>query len=265
MIRHVSQVSSSPAITVAMLVRDREQLLEASARSVLAQSERDLELVIVDDGSRDGSWEVASAIAASDDRVRLLRNEQPRGIPAARNQVLEAARGRFLATLDSDDLLRPDCLARERARLEAEPQLVGVGASLSCFTHEPEDGAEPGWHWGVRDGRPPFPLSGSMLRTEAVREVGGFDERYPVAEDIVLCYRLAARGGRFAIIEDAVLADIRIHSGSITSGVLGREWHLLRAHLLGLRLLRGRLSPSGYARVLQTALRVALAALRLRR
>jgi len=98
-----------------------------------------------------------------------------------------------------------------------------------------------------------------------VRAVGGFDERFAVAEDLQLSYRLAGRGGRFASV-DAVLLDYRVHAGSITArGAVRREWCTLRAQLRGVRELRGRLSARGYAVLMQSGLRCALAAVGLRR
>jgi glycosyltransferase involved in cell wall biosynthesis len=245
-----------PAITAMMLVRDRADLLAAAAGSVLAQTDPDLELVICDDGSVDETWAVAERIAAADERVVLLRNETSRGIPAARNQVLAAARGRYLATCDSDDLSRPERFARQRALLDGDDGLVGVGVRINAFDgDDPAAGSEPGWHWGLRDGRLPFAFCGAMLRVDAVRAAGGFDERYRVAEDLHLTYRLAGRGGRFATV-DEVLLDYRIHAGSVTQRrAASREWWTLRAQLRGLVELRGRFSARGWAVVVQTKLR----------
>jgi glycosyltransferase involved in cell wall biosynthesis len=246
----------NPTITAMMLVRDRADLLADAAATILAQTDADLELVICDDGSVDDTWAVAQRIAASDERVVLLRNESSRGIPAARNQVLAVARGRYLATCDSDDLSRSERFARQRALLDADAALVGAGVRINAFDgDDPSDGNEPDWHWGLRDGRLPFAFPGAMLRIDAVRTAGGFDERYRVAEDLHLAYRLGGRGGRFATV-DEVLLDYRIHAGSITQRrAASREWWTYRAQLRGLLELRGRFSARGWAVVVQTKLR----------
>lgn len=262
----MANAMSTPTVTAAMLVRDRADLLEAAARSVLAQTDGDLELVICDDGSTDDTWVVAHSIAAGDPRVVLLRNETSRGIPVARNQVLAAARGRYLAICDSDDISLPERFARQRGALDADPTLTGAGARFRAFAgDDPSAGAEPGWHWGLADGRLPFLFPTAMLRVDAMRDAGGFDERFALAEDLDLAYRLAARGGRFTII-DEVLVAYRIHGGSITQRrAFAREWHNLRAQLLGLVRLSGRFSPRGYAVICQSILRTALAAIGVRR
>jgi glycosyltransferase involved in cell wall biosynthesis len=247
---------SQPAITAMMLVRDRADLLEAAADSVLAQTDGDFELVILDDASVDATWQVAESIARRDGRVRLLRNSESNGIPAARNQVLAAARGRYLAICDSDDLNRPERFARERALLDARPELTAVGARISAFTDDPATGTEPDWHWGLRDGRLPFAFPTAMLRVDAVRDVGGFDEGMLIAEDLYLMYRLAGRRARFELI-DEVLVDYRIHAGSITtSRSFLRRWCTLLAQLRGLVALRGGFTPRGYAVLVQSVLRL---------
>lgn len=257
--------ATTPTVTAMMLVRDRADLLEPAARSALAQEGVDLELVILDDGSTDSTWQVARAIAASDERVVLLRNATSAGIPTARNQVLGRARGRYLTICDSDDLSRPGRFARSAAMLDADPGLAGVGVRISAFTDEPSAGSEPDWHWGLRDGRLPFAFPGAMLRTEAVRAAGGFARSYAIGEDLHLAYRLAGRGGRFATVDD-VLLDYRVHDGSITQRrAVRREWCTLRAQLRGLVELRGRFSARGYAVVVQSVLRLLAAVVGLRR
>lgn len=256
---------SSPAVTAMMLVRDRADLLEGAAQSVLNQTMRDLELIILDDGSVDDTWHVCEQLAQADARVRLMRNDTSRGIPAARNQVLSSARGRAVAICDSDDLNRPERFARQLQLLDRDASLVGVGARINAFSGDDvANGREPSWHWGLRDGRLPFAFPSAMLRTVAMRAVGGFDAAYAIAEDLQLAYRLAGAGGAFATV-DEVLVDYRLHAGSITARrARTREWCTLRAQLRGARELRGRLSARGYAVLGQSAMRLALAAAGLR-
>ncbi len=245
-----------------MPVRNRADFLAPAMRSVLAQTERDFELVVVDDGSTDDSLRVAQRIAAEDERVVVLRNPVSRGIPVARNQVIAVARGRYLAICDSDDLSRPGRFAAQMRMLDADPGLVGVGVRIEAFSGDrPGDGVEPDWHWGLLDGRLPFAFCGAMLRLAEVRDVGGYDEGYPVAEDLQLAYRMAGAGARFGVV-DEVLVDYRLHPGSTTNEfVRKRQWYVLRAQLRGLRELGGRLSPRGYAVIGQSGLRLTAALL----
>jgi glycosyltransferase involved in cell wall biosynthesis len=93
--------------------------LPAALRSVLDQSLREIEVIVADDGSTDGTAEVAAGLAAQDRRIRLLRAAHNRGAAAARNRAMAEARGDWLALLDADDAFAPDRLARLVALGEA--------------------------------------------------------------------------------------------------------------------------------------------------
>ncbi|MEA3136705.1 MAG: teichuronic acid biosynthesis glycosyltransferase TuaG, partial [Thermoplasmata archaeon] len=106
---------ASVSVSVILPVRNRAILVEAAARSVLDQKWTDLELIVVDGGSTDGTVAVLHRLAASDARVRLLLHDKAEGVSAARNAGARLARGRLLAFQDSDDSWRPETLARQVA------------------------------------------------------------------------------------------------------------------------------------------------------
>lgn len=98
-------------ISVIMPVYNAEKTLAATAQSVLSQSYANLELILVDDGSKDKSLALCKKIAAADDRVRLI-SQANAGPAIARNTAIDAARGEFIMFVDSDDLLAPDACRR---------------------------------------------------------------------------------------------------------------------------------------------------------
>ncbi|MFN8125120.1 MAG: glycosyltransferase family A protein [Candidatus Nanopelagicales bacterium] len=245
--------TASPAVTGLMIVKDREPVIGAAVASVLAQGSGDWELIVVDAGAREGTVVAAGAAAAGDDRVRVVRNQGSPGIPGARNHGLASARGRYLAICDSDDLSRPQRFAVESAALDGDARLGGVGGLISIFASDPDTGRVPDWRWGVPRGRPPFPFPAAMFRVAALRQVGGFDETYPVAEDVTLAFDLAAAGWGLELLPE-VLVDYR-RSGDATHGNPRRHRLTLRAQLHGVRVLRGRFAPSGYAAIAQSAWR----------
>lgn len=255
-----------PMISAMMLVRDRAEMLKQAAQAVLCQSYADFELIILDDGSKDDTWAVCQKLAEGDARVCLMQNENSRGIPAARNQVLEKARGKYLVICDSDDISRENRFELQVAKLEHDVDLVGVGARINAFDgNDPSSGAEPNWHWGLKDGRLPFAFPSAMFRTDALRAVKGFNENYKIAEDLHLCYRLAAAEGCFSQVNE-ILLDYRAHTGSITKAkARTREWCTLKAQCAGLRLLRGRFSLRGYAVLIQSVIRLFLAMIGVRK
>lgn len=105
-----------PAISVIVPMYEVEAYVEACLRSIAAQTERDLEVIVVDDGSTDGSGAIAARVAAEDARFRVVRQDNE-GLGRARNAGLEHAGGELVAFVDSDDLLPADALARLRASL----------------------------------------------------------------------------------------------------------------------------------------------------
>lgn len=100
----------APTVSVITPVWDAVTTLEASVASLQAQTRGDWEMILIDDGSRDGGGALAVRLAAKDPRLRVLGWEDNRGAAAARNAGIRAARGRFVSFLDADDLWRPEKL-----------------------------------------------------------------------------------------------------------------------------------------------------------
>lgn len=118
-----------PTVSVVIPLYNTEKYIEETIASVLAQSYRDFELIVVDDGSTDESVELCRQFR--DPRLRLISQEN-RGLAGARNAGIHHARGRYVALLDADDLWHPDKLALHVAHLERRPK-VGVSYSQSAF------------------------------------------------------------------------------------------------------------------------------------
>jgi len=117
-----------PKVSVVMPVYNGAKYLREAVDSVLAQTFSQFELIIVDDGSTDGTMEVLGAY--SDPRIRLIRNDRNLGQAAARNQAFAAARGEFIAIHDADDTSVPDRLAVQVLYFDAHPDVVLLGATV---------------------------------------------------------------------------------------------------------------------------------------
>lgn len=118
---------TAPLFSVVIPVYNRARVLDAALRSVLAQSEPDFEIVVVDDGSQDDPGAVAASFG--DPRIRVIHQENAGG-GAARNTGIREARGRFIAFLDSDDVFLPHHLATMRAMLDGTEQTAGYARMI---------------------------------------------------------------------------------------------------------------------------------------
>ena len=124
----------SPSVTVLMSVHNEARYLPLAVDSILAQTFGDFEFLIVDDGSTDGSWEYFAGL--TDPRVRLLRNPHNLGLSRSLNAGLDAARGRYVARMDGDDVAEPGRLAAQVAFLDAHPDMGIVGSGRTLIDEE---------------------------------------------------------------------------------------------------------------------------------
>ncbi|MBW0011081.1 MAG: glycosyltransferase family 2 protein, partial [Pseudonocardiales bacterium] len=118
--------TTPPLVSVGLPVRNGEEVVEGALRSVLAQQHEDLELVISDDASTDGTGEICRSYARSDSRVRYHRQPENIGLPANFMQVMHLARGTFLKWIGDDDWVAPSYLSRCLERFAADDRLILV-------------------------------------------------------------------------------------------------------------------------------------------
>lgn len=186
---------STPAVSVIIPTYNRAWCLREAVDSVQGQEFRGFELIVVDDGSTDETPRLLQECGGS---IRVLR-QMNRGVSAARNAGVAAARGEWIAFLDSDDIWLPSKLARQVAFFSRNPE------ALICQTEElwVKNGlrVNPGQRHRKRGGmifEPSLGLclvspSAVMLRRELFDVVGRFDERLPACEDYDLWLRISCR------------------------------------------------------------------------
>lgn len=192
-----------PAVSVITPAYNVEPYLADAVRSALAQTYGDLEVLIIDDGSTDGTAAVARRCAESDPRVRVLHKPNG-GISTARNLALREARGQFIAILDSDDLWEPEYLEAQVGILESRPDVAivtGNGWFLGgVFNGQlarpcPDTRPEPDLAAILEDETAVFIMS--VFRRAVVDTIGGFDESLRTNEDYDYWLRAARAGFRF--------------------------------------------------------------------
>jgi glycosyltransferase involved in cell wall biosynthesis len=211
----IAPIPATPEVTVVIAAYNAEKSIQQTLDSVAAQSLENLELIVVDDGSTDGTPDILGAFA--DRRFVALRQDNE-GVSAARNAGLAVARAPYVFFLDADDILLPDALMRMVATLDRMPHHV------ACFAHHiriAEDGGKlstpADLRWKL------FPASDTLrhliaknfiacgaicIRTEAARAVHGFNPALKLGEDWEFWCRLAVLGD-FAAMPDHVALHYR--------------------------------------------------------
>jgi glycosyltransferase involved in cell wall biosynthesis len=227
-----------PLISCIVPVFNGERYLGEALDSILAQTYRPLEVIVVDDGSTDGT---AGVVARYGGRVAYLFQPNA-GHAAARNLGLGAARGEFVAFLDADDLWHPEKLARQMARFHARPELD------LCVTHvrnfwipELADGRER--HRGRRHGQalPGYSTVTLLTRRALFESMGRFDPTLRHGDDTEWFLRAADRGAVRELLPD-VLVYRRLHHANRSRG-LASESRDEYVHILKTRLDDRRRSP----------------------
>ena len=209
----------APRVSVVIAARNAAETLEATLQSVAAQTLRDFEALVVDDGSTDDTRKLAEGWARRDDRVRVLA--QPKaGVSVARNRGIEAARGEYLLFLDADDLIRPRCLAR----LLRHARRRSADAAYCGYVYLLPDGRTGRLFYDAQVEREPFAafatrsatcIHSVLVKAERVRQVGGFDAGLATCEDWDLWQRIARAGASFAGLREALVV-YRSRSGSLS-------------------------------------------------
>lgn len=219
--------------TVVIPVFGAEETLLRAAESALDQTLRDIELIIVDDASLDGSWDLISELMRKDPRVRAVRNKKNRGKSVSMNRAVAEARGRWLAVLDADDWYHPDRL--EALITEGERRHVEMIADNQFF-YDARAGQLVGTAWP--EGHASWQLSfddfllGSnayenfnlgmlkpVIRTDFMRKVGlGYEAKARHGEDFFHLLQFYLSGGSGAVI------DAAYYYYTQPFGSISREW-----------------------------------------
>ena len=274
-------MTATPLVSVIVPFLDVAPFLAETIESVRAQTYANWELLLCDDGSTDGSSDIARAYAQADPaRIRHLTHDgpAPQGSSAARNLGLRHARGTLIALLDGDDVWLPNKLAEQVEIMRQHPEadaLYGLtelwyswtgAASDAGRDHVPPSGAADGTLLG-----PHMLLSGMLrrellvpctcsvvVRSDAVRRAGGFASEFPGMHDDVAFYSRLSLVGSVLFVERQW--DRYRQRPTSTYATVRREGEGRRARLSYLTWLEGVLatSPAGEDRTLRATLRAAL-------
>lgn len=223
---------AAPDVSIIVPAYNTAQYIEATVKSVLAQTYTSYELIVVNDGSPD-TPAMERALAPYRDRIVYLVQDN-RGIAAARNAALAVARGRYVALLDSDDTWEPDYLAVQVAALDADPTLAVVYPNALLVGDHPHAGRTymdvcpsngPVTFEAVLTQRCQVFIS-ALIRRTSIERVGGFDPELRSVEDFDLWLRLLAAGERVGY-HRRVLVRFLKRRGSLSSDPVWMAEHVL--------------------------------------
>jgi glycosyltransferase involved in cell wall biosynthesis len=213
-----------PTVSVVMSVFNGERFLAEAIESILNQTFRDFEFIIIDDGSTDETPGILVSYQKADPRVAVLHQVNKGQVPSL-NSGCGLARGRYIARIDADDVALPERLERQIAYLEQNPQIALLGSSISNID-------EMGRHlstWALPTGDKeikerlfglqdiPFCHVTLVFRTEAFRAVNGYRTAFAPAEDYDLWLRMAERWQLSNLPEPLVKVRRRAQSLSFRS------------------------------------------------
>ena len=220
---------TAPAISVVLPVHNGMPFLGEALDSLFAQDFTDFEIVLIDDGSTDGTSEYVDGLAVNEPRLRVVRNGRL-GLVGALNFGITQARAALIARMDADDRARPERLGLQFEALKAQPGLVAVAGQMAYMDAEgratgrvsrfPTDtGAVRA---ALEAGRSEVAHPTVLVRREAVLRAGGYRAAYKAAEDLDLWLRLLAFG-EIGIGSEVVL-DYRQHPGQVSQTQKLRQW-----------------------------------------
>ena len=207
-------------VTIIIPAYNAEEFLAEAVESALAQTHADIEIIVVDDHSQDGTAALAARLAGQDRRISLIGSEESGGAGKARNRALAAASGNWIALLDADDILLPNHLELLLASAEVCKCDIVAGNQIVCRY---EDGVELGLafpdltraRWltfkdlvksGMPDDGPSLSygyLKPLFKREFLVRHHLRYDENYSVGEDFLFCFECLKAKAKVRLIADA--------------------------------------------------------------
>jgi len=206
-----------PKISVIIPTYNRAKYIARAIDSVLCQTFRDKEIIVVDDGSTD---ETPSILASYKDKIRVL-NQINSGVSAARNRGIVKSKGQYLAFLDSDDVWTPDKLEVQAAVLDTNPDVGIVYGKLAIVDDQgnrkgtkPEEATGSNFVELLSIGGD-LPTSSVMVRRECFERAGYFDETMDMMEDFEMWVRIARQYDLYEIT-DRILATYLEHDGQVT-------------------------------------------------
>jgi len=201
--------SDSPLVSVLMPAYNAENYIDEAIKSILKQTYKNFEFIILDDASTDNTWNILNDYVKKDNRIKIFKNPKNLYIAGARNKLIKLAKGKYIAWQDADDIAYPKRLEQQVNFLNSYPQVGIVGGFLDFF----ENGKVKSVRKYAEDDAvlrkrmfrySPVAQPAAMIRKQCFDEVGGYNLKYPPAEDIDMSFRIGINW-KFANIQNSIL------------------------------------------------------------
>jgi glycosyltransferase involved in cell wall biosynthesis len=212
-------------ISVLMPAHNASRFLPEAIESVLVQTHRDFEFLIIDDGSTDDTLRIARSFAMRDNRIRIIDHENI-GMGASLNHAMREAKGKWIARIDADDRMVPNRLERQLIFLQDHPNLAVasslvhyidetgsiIGQNASRFTTREGVAEAVVNHWPIG-----FHHPAAIFRKDIIEKIGGYRPQFWPADDMDLWNRVVEAEYE-VLVQPEYLTKYRIHGSSVTVG-----------------------------------------------
>ncbi|NMB91475.1 glycosyltransferase [candidate division WWE3 bacterium] len=210
---------NKPLVSVIMPAYNAEKYISEAIESILNQTFKDFEFIILDDGSADITWEVINSYALKDSRIISVKNESNLGIVASRNKGLKISRGKYIIWADSDDISLPTRIEKQVGLMEKDVSIGICGSYIQSFYNGINKGIRK---YSTSDEHlrknifrySPVAQPAAIIRKECFEKVGIYNTKYEVSQDLDMSFRIGEKY-KFANVPE-VLLRYREHSKSAT-------------------------------------------------
>lgn len=206
-------------VSVVMPAYNAEKYIAEAIDSILKQTYKNLELIILDDASTDSTWDIIKQYASKDRRIVPIRNEKNLYIAANRNKGISLAKGSYIVWQDADDVSQPQRIHKLVKKMDSDKRIGICGSYIGLFNEKGVQDVRtyPSSDFKIRSAIfkfSPVAQPSAIVRKSCLDDVGTFDVNYPPAEDLELSFRIGLKY-KFANIPE-VLILYRLHGESAT-------------------------------------------------
>jgi len=218
-------IKQQPLISVVMPVYNAEKYLKEAIESILNQTYKNFEFILINDASTDSSLEIINQFARKDKRIKFINNQENKGIAETRNIGIKLSKGKYIATHDADDISLKTRFQEQVDFLEKNPKCGVVGSFIKIFNNTKKNNFSIR-KYSLKDKElrnkifyySPIAQPASMIRKKALDKIGLYNQKYPPAEDLDLWFRIGSFY-EFANIQKVLLL-YRVSPESQTSSKL---------------------------------------------